>query len=226
MRATHLLWTRRPRSLRGRRATASRAPDRAWVRRSRGSAEPQCVRPVRNPASANRGEAGRVRQDRAARTGRDMETSGRSAMTPPADCRSDRRTSAHGAHRGPRRRDDPLAEARPRGGDLVQIFLGDPQGWKEPGRVRGGADALRAAAEAGLDALRARAVPGQRGDREQPDPHPQPQAARPARAGGGRDRRARADRARRARLDDDDPQVGFDNWRKAFERGDARRCRC
>ncbi len=42
---------------------------------------------------------------------------------------------------------DPIAEARARGADAVQIFLGDPQGWKGPEvRYAGGAAALRAAA--------------------------------------------------------------------------------
>src|SRR6188472_3798956 len=55
-----------------------------------------------------------------------------------------------GAHVGS---DDPLAEAAARGADLVQIFLGDPQGWKDPVvAYAGGAAALRAAAEgAGID---------------------------------------------------------------------------
>jgi len=55
-----------------------------------------------------------------------------------------------GAHVGS---DDPIGEAAARGADLVQIFLGDPQGWKDPvvAYARGAA-ALRAAAEqAGID---------------------------------------------------------------------------
>ncbi len=44
---------------------------------------------------------------------------------------------------------DPLAEASARGADLVQHFLGDPQGWKKPTvAYEGGAAALRTAAEA------------------------------------------------------------------------------
>jgi deoxyribonuclease-4 len=39
---------------------------------------------------------------------------------------------------------DPLAEARARGAEVVQFFLGDPQGWKKP-PARGDAEALRAA---------------------------------------------------------------------------------
>ncbi len=48
---------------------------------------------------------------------------------------------------------DPVAEAQARGADLVQFFLGDPQGYKGPEvRYAGGADALREAAEAaGID---------------------------------------------------------------------------
>ena len=48
---------------------------------------------------------------------------------------------------------DPVAEATARGADLVQFFLGDPQGYKGPElRYVGGPDALREAAEAaGID---------------------------------------------------------------------------
>ena len=44
--------------------------------------------------------------------------------------------------------EDPVAEAAARGADLVQIFLGDPQGWKDPVvAYAGGGAALRAAVE-------------------------------------------------------------------------------
>src|ERR1700760_252974 len=44
---------------------------------------------------------------------------------------------------------DPVAEAQARGADLVQFFLGDPQGWKGPKLDHpGGAPALKAAATA------------------------------------------------------------------------------
>ncbi|CAN5295482.1 deoxyribonuclease IV [soil metagenome] len=48
---------------------------------------------------------------------------------------------------------DPVAEATARGADLVQFFLGNPQGYKPPEvAYDGGPDALRdAAAEAGVD---------------------------------------------------------------------------
>jgi deoxyribonuclease IV len=45
--------------------------------------------------------------------------------------------------------DDPVAEAKARDTDVVQFFLGDPQSYKGPVvRFSGGAQALRAAAEA------------------------------------------------------------------------------
>lgn len=49
--------------------------------------------------------------------------------------------------------EDPIAEARARGADLVQIFLGDPQSYKGPViRYEGGAAGLKADAEAaGVD---------------------------------------------------------------------------
>src|SRR6185369_3602168 len=48
---------------------------------------------------------------------------------------------------------DPVAEAKARDADLVQFFLGDPQGYKGPEiRFAGGAERLRADAEAaGID---------------------------------------------------------------------------
>jgi deoxyribonuclease IV len=55
-----------------------------------------------------------------------------------------------GAHVG---QEDPIAEALARGADLVQFFLGDPQGWDDPTVGHpGGPEALRgAAAAAGID---------------------------------------------------------------------------
>lgn len=48
---------------------------------------------------------------------------------------------------------DPIADAVALGADIVQIFLGDPQSWKKPSTLSaGGAPALKAAAaEAGVD---------------------------------------------------------------------------
>ena len=85
--------------------------------------------------------------------------------------------------------------AAERGAEVVQFFLGDPQGWKGPvlpadGRRDPGVRRRR---------LHPRALRDQRGDGQQPHPHPQPQAARRAPRGRGRARRQGPDRARRAR---------------------------
>ena len=118
---------------------------------------------------------------------------------------------------------DPVAEAVARGADLAQFFLGDPQGWKGPKiAYAGGAEGLRtAAAAAGIDLYvhapyvinvatsnnRIR-IPS----RKLLDQH----AAAAAEIGakglivhGGHV------------LKDDDPQTGFDNWCKTFERMEA-----
>jgi deoxyribonuclease-4 len=119
---------------------------------------------------------------------------------------------------------DPLAEAAARSADLVQFFLGDPQGWKAPVvAYAGGAPALRAAAEAaGVDLYvhapyvlnvattnnRIR-IPSRKLLQQHVDA-----AAEIGVKGlivhGGHV------------LKTDDPAVGFDNWRKTFERLELR----
>lgn len=118
---------------------------------------------------------------------------------------------------------DPLTEAAARRADLVQFFLGDPQGWKGPQvAYAGGATALRdAAAAADIDLyvhapyvinvattnnrirIPSRKLLGQ---------HVQAAATIGAKAlivHGGHV------------LAGDDPAVGRDNWRKTFERMDC-----
>ena len=115
---------------------------------------------------------------------------------------------------------DPVAEAQARGTTLVQFFLGDPQSYKKPEvRYSGGAEALRHDAEAaGVDLYvhapyiinvattnnRIR-IPS----RKILDQHAAAAAALGARGlivhGGHLG-------------DGDDPEVGFANWRKTFER--------
>jgi deoxyribonuclease IV len=115
---------------------------------------------------------------------------------------------------------DPVAEARARGADLAQFFLGDPQGWKGPVvAYAGGAQALRTAAERADVQLYVHSpyvlnvatsnnrirIPS----RKLLEQHAQVAAEVGARAlivHGGHV------------LKDDDPQVGFANWRKTFER--------
>ena len=119
---------------------------------------------------------------------------------------------------------DPIAEATSRDADLVQFFLGDPQGYKGPEiRYDGGADALRGAAEsAGVDLyvhapyLVNVATTNNRiriPSRKLLQQHMDAAAAIGAKGlivhGGHVDK-------------DDDPAKGFDNWRKAVEATDIK----
>jgi deoxyribonuclease IV len=119
---------------------------------------------------------------------------------------------------------DPLAEAAARDANLAQFFLGDPQGWKAPTvAYEGGAAALQAAAEAADVHLYVHApyvlnvattnnrirIPSRKLLQQQIDLA----AAIGAKAlvvHGGHV------------LGDDDPEVGFDNWRKCAERTDLK----
>jgi deoxyribonuclease IV len=115
---------------------------------------------------------------------------------------------------------DPVAEAAARGADLVQIFLGDPQGWKEPAVAHpGGFEGLRAAvAEAGIDLYvhapyRLNVATANNRIRIPSRQLLAKYAAAAAELGalgivvhGGHV------------LKDDDPEGGFDNWAKTFER--------
>jgi deoxyribonuclease IV len=115
---------------------------------------------------------------------------------------------------------DPVAEAVARDADLSQFFLGDPQGYKGPDiAYDGGADALRAAAEAaGVDLYvhapyivnvattnnRIR-IPS----RKLLTQHLE----------GAAEIGAKGLIVHGGHVDGDaDPQLGFDNWRKVFER--------
>src|SRR5690349_17004080 len=119
---------------------------------------------------------------------------------------------------------DPIAEARAREADLVQFFLGDPQGYKGPEvRYAGGAEQLRADAEAaGIDLYvhapyiinvattnnRIR-IPSRKLLQQHMD----------AAAGIG----AKGLIVHGGHVSkDDDPEKGFDNWRKAVEATDLK----
>ena len=119
---------------------------------------------------------------------------------------------------------DPIAEARARGADAVQFFLGDPQGWKGPEvRYPGGAEALRAAAEEAGVALYVHApyvlnvattnnrirIPSRKLLQKQVDAAAEIGAAGIIVHGGHV-------------LASDDPAVGFDNWRKCIDQLDAK----
>jgi deoxyribonuclease IV len=119
---------------------------------------------------------------------------------------------------------DPVAEAKARSTDVVQIFLGDPQDWKGPSvAYAGGAAGLRAAAaDAGVTLYvhspytinvattnnRIR-MPSRKLLQQNVDLAAEVGAAGVVVHGGHV-------------LAADDPAVGFDNWRKTFERLDQR----
>src|SRR5436190_6590168 len=119
---------------------------------------------------------------------------------------------------------DPIAEAQARDADLVQFFLGNPQGYKGPEfRYDGGAEALRTAAEgAGIDLyvhapyLVNVATTNNRiriPSRKLLQQHMDAAAAIGARGlivHGGHV------------TDEDDPAKGFDNWRKAVDATDIK----
>ena len=119
---------------------------------------------------------------------------------------------------------DPIAEAQARGTSLVQFFLGDPQGYKGPEfRYAGGAEGLRADAEAaGIDLYvhapyiinvattnnRIR-IPSRKLLQQHMD------AAATIGAQGLIVHGGHVNK-------DDDPEKGFDNWRKAVEATDIK----
>lgn len=117
-----------------------------------------------------------------------------------------------------------MAGARKRGADTAQFFLGDPQGWKAPTlNYPGGPEALRAAAaEAGVELYvhapyvlnvatgnnRIR-IPSRKLLQQQVDLAAEVGAAGLVIHGGHVSK-------------GDDPEIGFDNWRKCAQRIDAK----
>ena len=119
---------------------------------------------------------------------------------------------------------DPVTEAQARGANAVQIFLGDPQGWKAPTvDFPGGAEALRDATTAAGLTIYVHApyvlnvattnnrirIPSRKLLQQQVDLAAEV-GARGVIVHGGHVLKA------------DDPEVGFDNWRKCAERLDAK----
>jgi deoxyribonuclease IV len=115
---------------------------------------------------------------------------------------------------------DPIAEAAARGATLAQFFLGDPQAWKGPEvRYAGGAAGLKAAAEQTGITLYVHApyvlnvattnnrirIPSRKFLQQYLDAAAEVGAAGVIVHGGHV-------------LKDDDPAIGFDNWRKCIER--------
>jgi deoxyribonuclease-4 len=115
---------------------------------------------------------------------------------------------------------DPVTEAVARGADLAQFFLGDPQGWKGPEvRYAGGAPALRAAAaQAGID-LYVHApyvinVATSNNRIRIPSRKLLTQHAQAAAEVGAKGLIVHGGHVLKA----DDPELGYDNWVKTFER--------
>ena len=119
---------------------------------------------------------------------------------------------------------DPIAEASARGADLAQLFLGDPQGWKAPVvKHAGGAEGLRDGAQAAGIAIYVHApyvlnvattnnrirIPSRKLLQQHVDMAAQVGAVGVIVHGGHVNK-------------DDDPEIGFDNWRKCIERLDAK----
>ncbi|WP_130491264.1 deoxyribonuclease IV [Motilibacter rhizosphaerae] len=116
--------------------------------------------------------------------------------------------------------DDPVAEAVERKAGLSQFFLGDPQGWKGPQvRYPGGPEALKAAAaEAGVD-LYVHApyvinVATSNNRIRIPSRKLLAQHVEAAASIGAKGIVVHGGHV----LKDDDPELGFDNWAKTFER--------
>jgi deoxyribonuclease-4 len=119
---------------------------------------------------------------------------------------------------------DPIAEATARQARHVQLFLGDPQGYKGPEvRYAGGVDGLRADAEAAGVGLYVHApyivnVATTNNRIRIPSRKLLQQHMDAAAAIGARGLIVHGGHVNK----DDDPAVGFDNWRKAVEATDIK----
>ena len=122
------------------------------------------------------------------------------------------------------KQDDPLAGAEVRKADISQFFLGDPQGWKKPTvGYEGGAAALRDAADEAGVGLYVHApyvlnVATTNNRIRIPSRKLLQQIVDLAAEVGVRGVVVHGGHV----LRDDDPAVGFDNWRKAVDQIDAK----
>ncbi|MFC6085577.1 deoxyribonuclease IV [Sphaerisporangium aureirubrum] len=112
--------------------------------------------------------------------------------------------------------DDPLAHAAARDAEVVQFFLGDPQGWKGP-VIPPGADALRdSAVDVYVHAPYVVNVATANNRIRIPSRKILAAQLEAAASIGAKGLIVHGGHVGK----DDDPQVGFDNWRKVFERLD------
>ncbi|MQA86448.1 MAG: deoxyribonuclease IV [Streptosporangiales bacterium] len=115
-------------------------------------------------------------------------------------------------------RTDPLADAKARDADIAQFFLGDPQGWKKP-QMPDNVDALRDAASRGEIDVYVHApyiinVATSNNRIRIPSRKNLSQNLEAAAAVGAKALIVHGGHV----LKDDDPALGFENWRKTFER--------
>ncbi|MEW9533663.1 deoxyribonuclease IV [Microbispora sp. NPDC049125] len=121
------------------------------------------------------------------------------------------RTFRIGAHVG---QDDPLADATARNADVVQFFLGDPQGWKSP-VLPASADALRESeVDVYVHAPYVINVATANNRIRIPSRKLLDGQLKAAASLGAKGLIVHGGHVNAG----DDPQVGFDNWRKVFER--------
>ena len=119
---------------------------------------------------------------------------------------------------------DPITEAKARSADLVQFFLGDPQGWKGPKvAFGGGAEALKTAATAAGVELYVHApyvlnVATTNNRIRIPSRKLLQQHVDAAASIGAKGLIVHGGHVNK----DDDPAKGFDNWRKAVEATDLK----
>jgi deoxyribonuclease-4 len=119
---------------------------------------------------------------------------------------------------------DPIAEAKAREAEVVQIFLGDPQDWKPPTiAYAGGAAALKAAVEAAGIALYVHApylvnVASSNNRIRMPSRKILQQQVDAAASIGARGLIVHGGHV----LAKEDPSIGIENWRKTFERMEMR----
>jgi deoxyribonuclease-4 len=110
--------------------------------------------------------------------------------------------------------DDPLAHATARNAEVVQFFLGDPQGWKGP-VLPAAADALRASeVEVYVHAPYVINVATANNRIRIPSRKLLASQLEAAASIGAKGLIVHGGHVNK----DDDPQIGFDNWRKVFER--------
>lgn len=112
---------------------------------------------------------------------------------------------------------DPLAEAKARDADLVQFFLGDPQAWPKRVAMREDAEILKAAdVTLYVHAPYVINVATLNNRIRIPSRTMLAQQAEAAAAIGARGLIVHGGHVNKG----DDPEQGFDNWRKTFERAD------